>query len=400
MGVWFRRNQRGERRSFPTTPLSDFVWPGSGGYQSVDVTTGETSLQVVAYRSGVDLLASLVSELPFGVYRDTGALARPVPVPGNLEDPSGEGQGIQDWAYMVMVSWLLRGNLYGDMIDVSPTGMLRQVDLFHPDAVQVWLEDGAPRWTVRGKPVPASRMLHRRVNPVPGHLLGLSPIHSHASTLGLSLTATRYALGWFQSGGHPSGILTSDSELDQDQAKTAKQRFLAALYDTHEPVVLGRGWKFEQIQVAPEESQFLEAQGYTSAECARILGPGIAEVLGYASGGSMTYANVVDRDLALLKYTASKWLRRMERLLSAFLPRPRNVVFDRDAFLETNALERWRKHRLGLTTGAVTINEVREEEHRTPVPWGDVPWVGAKQATTAEGGSGQPEPGQQAGEQE
>jgi len=58
------------------------------------------------------------------------------------------------------------------------------------------------------------------------------------------------------------------------------------------PVVLGQGWKFQAIQVNPEESQFLETQKYTAAECARIYGPGVAEILGYETGGSMTYANV------------------------------------------------------------------------------------------------------------
>jgi hypothetical protein len=55
--------------------------------------------------------------------------------------------------------------------------------------------------------------------------------------------------------------------------------------------------------VPEEESQFLATQGYTEAQCARIFGPGFAEVLGYESGGSMTYANVESRASHLLVYS-------------------------------------------------------------------------------------------------
>lgn len=360
---------------WPTSPLSGLGLGYGQSYQEVDVQTGENSLQSVAYRSGVDLMASLVSELPFDVYSGEGVGRRKRLTPGYLLDPSGDGHGVEDWAYMLVQSWLMRGNGFGKILDQGPTGMLRQVDLYHPDRVNARFENGNVVWTVGGTIVPDSTMFHRRAYPVAGCLLGLSPIAMHADTLGLSIAATRFGKAWFQDGGHPSGILSNgESDMaDERQVQTAKDRFMAALFGTREPVVLGRGWKFDQIQVAPEESQFLETQGMSEAQCARIVGAGVAEVLGYDTGSSMTYSTLVDRDISLLKYAANRWLNRMERVYNAFLPRPQYVRFDRDAFLETNIMQKWAVNKIKLDTGAAFINEIRAQNHDQPVAWGDEP---------------------------
>jgi HK97 family phage portal protein len=358
-------------------------------YQEVDAVTGENSLQSVAFRAGVDLMASLVSELHWDVYSGEGSDRRKRNKPGYLEDPAGDGHGVQDWAYMVVQSWLMRGNTYGKIIDKGPTGMLRQVDLWHPDRVNPRLEDGNPVWIVNGREVPADQVFHRRAYPVAGNLLGLSPVAMHADTLGLSISATRFGRSWFQDGGHPGGILSND-EADMSDDKvvtTAKDRFMAALFGVREPVILGRGWKFEQIQVSPEESQFLQTQGYSAAESARIVGAGVAEILGYDTGTSMTYSNTVDRDITLLKYAADRWLKRMERIYNSFLPRPQYTKFDRDAFLDTNIMQKWLVNQKKLATGAYTINEIRAANNDKPVDWGSEPFA---MPTSDDGGEPDP----------
>lgn len=377
---WGTRSAQPEKRDgyigqWPTSPLSGLQMGLGRSYSEVDAAAGENSLQSIAFRSAVDLMASLVSELPFFVYSGEGASRIKRNKPGYLMDPAGDGYGVEDWAYMLVQSWLLRGNVYGNILDQGPTGMLRQVDLYHPDRVSVRLEDGDPLWTVGGRVVPDDRMFHRRAFPVAGCLLGKSPVAAHADSIGLSVAATRFGKTWFQDGGHPSGILSnSEADMSDDRVVgTAKDRFMAALFGNREPVVLGRGWKFDQIQIAPEESQFLETQGFSEAQCARIVGAGVAEVLGYDTGTSMTYSNMVDRDLALLKYAADRWLRRLERIYSAFLPKPQYVLFDRDAFLDTNIMQKWAVNKLKLDSSAYVVNEIRAANNDQPVDWGNKP---------------------------
>ncbi|MFH9404898.1 phage portal protein [Streptomyces sp. NPDC017638] len=358
----------------------------SRSYADVDLSRAESSLQAVAVWSACDLIASIVSELPVGVFRGEGDEARKLSLPWWLEDPDGSGHGLADWRYQATMSWLLRGNLFGDELQRATAGYLQQVRLFHPDEVSGWMDEGEVKWAVNGQEVTDSRrFLHRRVNPLPGVVLGMSPVRLHATTIGLQLTGARFGLQWFQDGAHPSAILkNTEVSLDDGQVRTAKDRFLAALRGSREPVVFGKGWEYETIQVAPEESQFLQTQGYSAAECARIFGPGIAEILGYETGGSMTYANIQDRELTLLKYALGKWIRRMERVLSEFLPRPQYVKLNRDALLETNTLQRFQAHASALSSNWETINEVRRLEERPPVPWGDAPFVPGAAAQAAD----------------
>lgn len=374
---------------WPAMPLSSLAFGLGRSYQEVDAVTGENSLQSIAFRSAVDLMASLVSELHFDVYSGQGVKRRIVSTPDTLLDPAGDGYGVEDWTYMGCQSWFLRGNIYGDILDKSASGILRQVDLYHPDRVSVSLVDGGPKWMVQGREIPADRMLHRRAFPVAGTLLGSSPVAYHADQLGLTLATTRFGKSWFQDGGHPGGILSnSESDMsDENVVRTAKDRFLAALFGTREPVVLGRGWKYDQIQVAPEESQFLETSQYSEAQAARIMGAGMAEVLGYATGSTLTYANIVDRDLELLKYAADRWLKRIERLYSLFLPSTQYAKFDRDSFLDTNVMQRWQVNKAKLGTGAYVINEIRAKNNDAPVPWGNEPFAAPKPPT-----GGDPEP--------
>lgn len=376
MGLFFRGRQepRQEKRATVPWPMH-LTAPAPYTYADINVNSAETSLQSVAVRSAIDLISSLGSELPVHVYSGEGAQRRERATPGYLLDPSGEGYGLADWVYQVLESWLLRGNLYGEILERSSSGLVTQVSLFHPDEVYGWLDtDGKVHWTVAGRPIPIGDLLHRRVNPVPGRIEGLSPIAFHAAQVGLSLTATQFGLQWFKDGAHPGGMLTNEeTQLDKEQSQTAKDRFMAAVRGTREPVVLGRGWKYQQIQLNPEESQFLQTQGYTEAQCCRIFGPGIAEVLGYESGGSLTYANVESRSAHLLVYSLNKWLRRIERLLTEMLPRPQYVRIDRDALLQSTTLERYRAHESALKNRWKTVNEVRSDEDMPAVEWGNEP---------------------------
>jgi phage portal protein BeeE len=105
----------------------------------------------------------------------------------------------------------------------------------------------------------------------------------------------------------------------------------------------------------------------TSAECCRIFGPGIAEILGYETGGSLTYQNIEQRNLQLLIYALDPWLTRLERALSALLPRPQQVKFNRGALLRTDLLTRYRAHAIAIRAKFGTQDEARELEDRPPL---------------------------------
>lgn len=366
MSLWSSRSSRPEQRATLDQVLGALVNGVTGSHAKIDGSQIGNAQQSVAVRSAVDLIASLCSELPVKFFKVGGRQVER-PMPAYLEDPSGDGYGLQDWTYQLLYSWLYRGNTFAEELDRDPKGWITQARLFHPDKVHGDLEDGRVRWTVDGGEIP--RMRHWRVNPVPGQILGLSPIAANADTIGISLAATRFGKGWFDADAQPIGILRNSlGPVDQDKARTVKDRFMAALAGSRDPVVMGRGWEWQSLSVSPEESQFLGTMGYTEAQCARIFGPGIAEILGYETGAPMTYSNVQDRDIQLLKYSVNRWLRRKDRVLNLFLPPNWKAETARDAMLETNTMQRYQAYASALGNQPwKEVNEVRELENLPPL---------------------------------
>ncbi|MBP9920246.1 MAG: phage portal protein, partial [Dermatophilaceae bacterium] len=249
-----------------------------------------------------------------------------------------------------------------------------RVSWFHPDSVYPQIISGEVIWYVHGQQWDQPAMfVHRRVNPIAGRLLGMSVVERHAMQIGTSLAAGQFGSQWFADGGHPSGLLVNQSDITQEQAATVKARWTSLFKGTREPAVLGKGWDWKPIQITPNESQFLETQRFTEAQCARMFGPAVAETLGYETGGSMTYANVVDRRSDLLTFSLNKWLRRAERVLTALLPAPQYARFNRDALLQSTTLARYEAHSKALEDRWRTVNEVRDMEELPPVAWGGVP---------------------------
>jgi phage portal protein BeeE len=75
--------------------------------------------------------------------------------------------------------------------------------------------------------------------------------------------------------------------------------------------VLGLGLKYTQIQVKPEESQFLATQQANVAQICRYFSVPAAMVDG-PSGGGMQYSNTEQRGIEFLTYSLAHWLKRIE----------------------------------------------------------------------------------------
>lgn len=383
MGIFTSPTERRDAFPYPAIPPNSQA--GTTSLRSVNLSRADSAMQKIAIFASVNLLASITAMLPFNVYRGLGGQKAAVTLPKFLTDVGGEGHGTSDFLWQVVYCWGLRGNVVGQVTERQGNGLPATIMLHHPDDVSVVPDPEQPlrvKWMVRGKQIPTQDVWHRRVYPTPGRTLGLSPIAMHAVTIQQGLYAQNFGAQWFLDGAHPSAILTNKNaavkDIDQGTARAVKDRFLAAIRGTREPAVLGNGWEYQQIQIAAGESQFLETQKYTAAECARIYGPGMPEILGYETGGSMTYANIEQRSVDLLTYTLDPWLTRVERLLSELLPQPQYVRFDRKALLRTDALTRFQKHAIALKNALQPINEIRTlEEDLEAVPWGDSPYMPA-----------------------
>src|SRR5207247_1493567 len=102
--------------------------------------------------SSVNLIADLISSLPFDGYRRTPERTKEQldPAPSLVSSPSVVVDPI-NWRRQVLVSWLLRGNAVGDVVATDRVGWPTQVELLSPDVVSVRFENGKWVFQVAGK---------------------------------------------------------------------------------------------------------------------------------------------------------------------------------------------------------------------------------------------------------
>jgi phage portal protein BeeE len=150
-------------------------------YSGVPVTT-DTAARHSAVWACWRLLGDTISTLPVDVYRRGTRGA--IDPPAWLERPQADAD-LVDWLYMLVVSLCARGNAYGLVVDRSGATMLpSQIEILHPDRVNVTAPKGQILYRVAGEEIPAatsgtcapiaSRARSRgcRPSPTPGRRLG------------------------------------------------------------------------------------------------------------------------------------------------------------------------------------------------------------------------------------
>jgi HK97 family phage portal protein len=354
---------------FPEPPIAPFPGADMGGFVNTS-SKPDTALTVPTVWACVSLLAGSVSSLPLETFRRT---SDPTAVPKRIPDPSiitapDDTMTQSEWLHMFMVSMLLRGNVYG-LIRRDAMARPQSIHLLNPDSVRVEVDRDTGRLTYRytrtQRSIPSADMWHVRGLTLPGSWVGLSPISYAAAVLGLDLSSRQFASGFFDGGGIPKAILESDQQVNQDQARTIKDRVMATLRG-REPLVLGLGLKYNQIQVNPEESQFLATQQANVAQICRYFSVPAAMVDG-PSGGGMQYSNTEQRGIEFLTYSLAHWLKRIEDAMRVLLPGSQFVKFNTHSLLRLDAETQAKVDIQRLAGKIVSPSELRARDGLDPM---------------------------------
>lgn len=346
------------------------LW-GSGDAEMADIRGDSVSsaLTLAPVFAATRLISDAVASLPLGAYREVDGRKETLPTPALFADPTMFG-GRFEWTQRLVNSLLLRGNAYGLITAWDYRGYPRQIEWLHPDEVHVG-DDMAirrPEWYWLGRKVDPwvgrdsqGELVHIPWYPMPGRVLGLSPIKAFALTIEGGLYAQKFGRDFFKNGGVPSSVFESDQQIDQEQAEKIKSRLRSATKN-REPLVIGAGAKYKPISIAPEESQFLESIRATATVVASIYGIYPAEMIGGDTKSSNTYANVEQASIDLATNTLLPPVTKLEQHFTTFLPRPQFADIDLDARARADRKTRYETHAIALDKGFKDVAEVREEE--------------------------------------
>jgi HK97 family phage portal protein len=370
------------------------VFDGPGGWFQQDYQpTGDSVLSFHAVYACITLIAADIGKMRFrlmqhdataGIWTETeSASFSPV-----LRKPNGYQNHIQfkEWW---MLSKLARGNAYA-LLQRDSRGVVAAMYLLDPTRVTPLVTPSGDVYYRLGQDnlsgiddgstvVPASEIIHDRMNCLFHPLVGTSPIFACgvAAVQGLKIQANQTK--FFANASLPGGVLTSPGELKDDQSKRYKDRW-KEMYTgdkVGDIAVLGSGIKFEPLRMTAVDSQLIE-QLKMSAEivCSTFHVPGFMVGVGsepaYANGETRTqhyYSQCLQAHIEAMETCLDEGLGLDTKKAGTRL----GVELDLDGLLRMDTSSLVTTLKEGIGGSLFSPNEGRRRVNLPPVAGGDQP---------------------------
>ena len=203
----------------------------------------------------------------------------------------------------------------------------------------------------------------------PGALKGMAIAGMLRESFSLAMAAEDFGAKYFNGGGRPSGVISTDQMLTIPQRDQIREKYASligngGLDDMGGIHVLEAGFKYTPISSSPDDAQFLGTRKYSVAEIARIFGVPLHLL---AELDRATYANAEQNNREFLTYTLLPYLRRIESAFNAFALSDSDrkkyfAKFSVEGLLRADSAGRAAFYREGRVGGWLTQNEIRALE--------------------------------------
>lgn len=246
--------------------------PYSGAWQKNDSWTNESVLSHYAVYACVTLIANDIGKLrqrlmeleANGIWKETtSASFSPV-----LKKPNNYQNHIQ-FKQWWQTSKLISGNTYG-LKQRDQRGVVTSIYLLDPCRVlPLVAEDGSIYYQLSndnlnrvgdGVTVPASEIIHDRMNCLFHPLVGVSPLYAAAQAACQSLKMQSDSSTFFENGARPGGILSAPGTISDETAARLKAHWDANYTGKNagRVAVVGDDLKFQQMKMSATDSQLIE----------------------------------------------------------------------------------------------------------------------------------------------
>jgi HK97 family phage portal protein len=284
-----------------------------------------------------------------------------------------------------VTSKLIRGNTYV-LKGRDNRGVVTSLYILDPSRVQVLVSDSGDVFYQlqgdnlvglegQGLTVPASEIIHDRMNCLFHPLVGVSPLFAAGCVANLGLKIEKNSSNFFGNGSQPSGILTAPGAISDDTAKTLADYFNENFTGekSGRVAVLGDGLKYEQLSMTAEDSQLIEQLRWTAEVICSTF-----HVPPYKIGvGPMpTYNNIeaLQQDYynTCLQSRIEEYEACMDEGLG--LSEDLGVELDLDGLLRMDSKTQVDVLNASVSGSLRTINEARKKLNLSGVDGGEVIW--------------------------
>jgi HK97 family phage portal protein len=224
--------------------------------------------------------------------------------------------------------------------------------------------------------IAAADMLHFPLFSWDG-LRGLSPIQQARQTIGLARATERFGANFFGGGSRPSGLLTPVNTVDEKELINFRKFWEDANSGENQGRVgvLPQDWKYTQLSLSPEDSQFLQTKQLTRTDIAALfrLAP---SMLGDTA--RLSNANHEQQALQLIQALRPYMVRIEKEIARKLLPADGSlfVEFDIEEILRGDFASTMAGFAVGKQWGFYSTNTILAKLGENPIgPEGDLLWA-------------------------
>lgn len=227
-----------------------------------------------------------------------------------------------------------------------------------------------------GLTVPASEIIHDRMNCLFHPLVGISPIFACGLAAMQGNAIQNNSARFFQNGSKPGGVLTAPGAIGEDTAKRLKEHWDANFSGDNagKVAVLGDGLKYESMALSAADSQLIEQLRWSAETvCSAFHVPGYKVGVGSAP----TNANAEVSNQAYYSDCLQSLIEAAELCLDEGLelPTPYGTEFDLDGLLRMDTPTLFKANNDAVGGGWMKPNEARRRAGLAPVEGGDSPMI-------------------------
>ena len=335
-------------------------------HRSEVIYNTDTALSLGAVFRCLQIISTTLAQLPLNVMRGNEEITSP------LAKRPDYNQATNDFFGATAVSMALTGNAYW-YVSRNQAGDVKNLEVLDPKQVTITRDDriGSPyRFDYNGKRIANKNIKQIRLMTFPQKLYGYGPLQAARSDIETGLKLREFGNSFLTNGAIPTGVLSSDQFINQDQADAYRSAWSEA-QSSRGLAVLGAGMSYSAISLSPADIAFLENQQYNVLQIARIFGIPPIFLGSGTEGASLTYSTSETQSILFLQTTMSDYLVSIEEAFTDLLPRGQVAKFRLDNLLRADLATRVGSYEKLITQGVITPMEVRLIEGYGPEPVGE-----------------------------
>jgi len=358
--------------------------PYTGAWQKNDEWCADTVLAYHAVYACITLISADIGKMPFLTVR---------------EDSNGIWSSFRDPKYAVLrkpnryqnhiqfkewwtTSKLFRGNTYV-LKERDNRGNPVRMYILDPTRVHVLVaSDGSVYYQLSqdelngqgevGVTVPASEIIHDRMNCLFHPLVGVSPLYASGLAASQGMKIQSDSDKFFANGANPGGVLTAPAAISDETAARLKSHWDANYTGSNagKVAVLGDGLKFEPMRMTAVDAQLIEQLRWTAEVVCSTF-----HVPAYKIGvGTMpTYNNIDAQNKDYYSQCLQSLIENMELCIDEGLEfeQGTGVELDLDVLFRMDSATQIDTLGKGVSGRIMTNNEARKRLNLGPITGGD-----------------------------